>query len=282
MKSSIIFRVVCICLLLTIGVSSAYAEDEYMIDPEIDKVNNQILDEVLANILEEKSIEMEPDASPMWASGTKDESDQGTHGFIAEQGVTIASSGYASIKRFFTPSRLTTLMVASIKPDIDGAATFFQDHFYLPDGSGLGGYSLSAYDNFRNHYNGAVANYNAGNYTEAVERLGKAIHFISDINQPHHATGKAALVSKHTQYEAWVEENYERFAVTSMSGITAYGNKSLLTIADDSAAVARDNIDDADSLNESRMENATNITLKRAQRDAAGVIYKFCKDTGIV
>ena len=68
----------------------------------------------------------------------------------------------------------------------------------------------------------------------------------------------------------------------SISGITAYGNKSLLTIADDSAAVARNNIDDADSLNESRMENATNITLKRAPRDAAGVIYKFCKDTGIV
>lgn len=30
------------------------------------------------------------------------------------------------------------------------------------------------------------------------------------------------------------------------------------------------------------MHNATNVTLKRAQRDVAGVIYKFCKDTGIV
>ncbi len=81
-----------------------------------------------------------------------------------------------------------------------------------------------------------------------------------------------------------ISSAYATNKVTSMSlsAISAYNGKTLLTIADDSASVARNNYSNANSLNEDKMHNATNVTLKRAQRDVAGVIYKFCKDTGIV
>lgn len=283
-----LFGLGCVCLILMMTISSAYAtnSDIIVLNPEIDKVNEEVLQDIFADFSVTQPNNMESNISPMWSSGSKDEVNQGTHGFIAKQGVTLAASSYSGINGFFTSTRVKTLMLASIQPDIDGAATMFKDHFYLPNGDGLAGYPLSAYDNFRNHYNGAIANYNAGNYTEAINRLGMAIHFISDINQPHHASGAAAVVTNHTQYESWVEtnENYKNYKVTSMSlsAISAYNGKTLLTIADDSASVARNNYSNANSLNEDKMHNATNVTLKRAQRDVAGVIYKFCKDTGIV
>lgn len=271
-----LFRAVLVCLIMVTSISNVYASNNDIINSALDEENMRILEECLS---ENGTL-----ISPMWESGDKDETNQGTHGFIAAQGLSLTASKYSNINSYFTTARKKALMVASIQPDIDGAQTLFKDHFYLPSGTGLAGYPLSAYDNFRNHYNGAVANYNAGNHTEAVRRLGMAIHYISDINQPHHASGKAAGVSRHTQYETWVEARYSSYKVTSMtsSAISAYNSKTLLTIADDSATIARNNIDKAESSATSDMDAATEITLKRAQKDAAGVIYKFCKDTGLV
>lgn len=50
----------------------------------------------------------------------------------------------------------------------------WKDHFYNSDGTGLWGSPTSVYDMFRAHYYGAVANYEAGNTTEAMKRLGMA------------------------------------------------------------------------------------------------------------
>ncbi|MBQ9961446.1 MAG: zinc dependent phospholipase C family protein [Firmicutes bacterium] len=284
MKKKPIIQVL-ICVLLLGSFSSAYAvvggEDFYH---STQLENDSLLQECLGEFKAE--LEHDNGASPQWGSGDKDENNPGTHGFIASQALTILENNNSTLDSFFTTARKKEIIKGSFQPDIDGAASLYKDHFYCEDGDGLFGYSLSAYDNFRNHYNGAVANYQAGNITEAMNRLGKALHFISDINEPHHSAGVSAInpTGNHTGYENWVESNYSSFKVSSMttSDLTAYKNTSLLSIANSSAQHSRGYITQAMSTSVSNMRAATNATLPRAQRDAAGVMYKFAKEVGLI
>lgn len=190
------------------------------------------------------------------------------------------------MKTFFTKARKKAVIKGSVQPDIEGVSVAFKDHFYLPNGEGLMGYPLSAYDRFKAHYNGAVAQYKKGNATEAMNRLGMALHYLSDINEPHHSSGLSALNpdNRHTAYEDWVEENHLSYKVSSMtaSALSAYTGKTLLKIADASANVSRGQVDGVTTGSVARMQAATEVTLKRAQRDAAGVMYKFAKEVGII
>lgn len=245
--------------------------------------NNRLFQECYEEYLAEIE-KIDQQNSPQWSSGDLTEKNPGTHGFIATQALTIVSANSSKLKTFLTETRKKSLIKGSFEADIDGRSTLFKDHFYLSGNKGIMGYPLSAYDNFRNHYNGAVANYKEKRYTEAMRRLGLALHFIADINEPHHVTGKVAVLSEHTAYEKWVEKNYSSYKVSSMttSALSAYTSKSLLTIADASAAHARGYIDQAESSATSDRQTVTNATLKRAQKDSAGVIYKFAKEVGII
>ncbi len=200
--------------------------------------------------------------------------------------MTIVSGNNSKLKTFFTTARKKAVIKGSFQPDIEGASVLFKDHFYLPGGKGLMGYPVSAYDRYRAHYYGAVAQYENGDITGAMNRLGKALHYLSDINEPHHSSGVAAtdIGGRHTAYENWVESHYSSYKVSSMttSALSAYTGKSLLTIADASANYSRGYISEAKSSTVSKMQTATNATLKRAQKDAAGIMYKFAKEVGII
>lgn len=141
---------------------------------------------------------------------------------------------------------------------------------------------MTAYWNFNRHYNEAVSLFKNGSASADLIELGRAFHYINDIAMPHHAMNKVAGLSRHTQFEDYVEARFSTYVLASVSSatLTAYTSKFAKSIADSTATLARNNYTNANSTSTSNMNTAAANTMKRAQTDAAGVIYKFFKDVG--
>lgn len=226
---------------------------------------------------------------PYWTSGNE-ENNYGNHGLIAMMGISIADSNSA-IDAYFESNRTQWLIEYSIMPDIEERDNYtFSGHFYGENGKNYLGGSTTAYTRFRDHYNNAVVYYNSGNYLESTRSLGRAIHYISDINNPHHSSNAIAGASNHTAFEAYVEEARESNVVNpayiTTSYLNGFTNKSLKTIADESATFSRGYYSLANAgypltLDRSRAVLAINPTFCNSQKVAAGVIYKFCKEVGM-
>ena len=111
--------------------------------------------------------------------------------------------------------------------------------------------------------------------------LGRALHYLQDVNVPHHAMNKVAAFSNHTQFEAYVESNISSFELT---GLTHYiytnANLSLGTIIDDYAETARYWYDDASS--NSTSNTPAGACVRNAQRATATILYKFMYDVGFI
>ena len=228
-----------------------------------------------------------------WTSGDS-ENNYGSHGLITLMGISVASVRNNAIDDYFTPTRSQWLIEYSVMPDIDERGTLnalFDCHFYGPNEKNYWGGTDTAYTRFKNHYNTAVIQYRSGNYLVATQELGRAIHFISDINNPHHANNADAVrYPSHTQFEDYVEEARENNIVNPanipLSYLSAFSSKSLKTIANESGAFARQYFSYANSMNglvldRSRAVLAINPTYCNAQKVTAGVIYKFCDEVGM-
>ncbi|MGN0660006.1 MAG: hypothetical protein ACI4LA_10450 [Emergencia sp.] len=141
---------------------------------------------------------------------------------------------------------------------------------------------MTAYTYFNRHYNDAVTLYKDKQYTAARIKLGRALHYINDIAMPHHAMNKVVGLSRHSQFENYVEGRYTNYGVSGISSsvLSPYATRSTKTIADQTAEISRNNYTKANSTSTSDMNSAATTMMERAQRDAAGVIYKFYKEVG--
>lgn len=166
-------------------------------------------------------------------------------------------------------------------PDVDETDGGSAWHFYGPDGKNWSGGTVTAYTKCIEHYNDAVDLYDAGFEDSAMEELGRALHYLQDVNVPHHAMNKVAVLSNHLQFEAYVENNISSFELTSLTS-TVYNDAdySLGTIIDDYAEVARDWYDDASS--SSTWNTPAGACARNAQRATATVLYKFMFDVGYI
>ncbi|HYE67103.1 MAG TPA: zinc dependent phospholipase C family protein [Anaerovoracaceae bacterium] len=228
---------------------------------------------------------------PQWGSGNHTDSNPGTHGFIAQRGLIILKSAKSQASTFYTSSYSSTIKSYSIKPDVDETTNGFSWHFYGENGLNYLGGTPTAYTKFRDHYNNAVSYYKANNKTAAMQSLGRALHYVGDLNEPHHVLNLIAGLSRHTEYEGWVETHYSQYAISSVSTSTLdfIKNSTLKGIADDSASSARPYIEEVEAfvlsgttpiVNESIVGPATSTLLSKSQKVTAGVLYKFMYDVG--
>lgn len=139
-----------------------------------------------------------------------------THKMIAEQGVYILQndlSGDLSTEfmesLFKLKQNIIDLKKGSVWPDYNpDEYDMNQDHFYDPD-TGLN-YSLgyipdTAESQTRKHVAIAISKWKSGDYKAAAFELGTAIHFFSDLNEPHHAANQlGGKFTAHTEFEHWV------------------------------------------------------------------------------
>lgn len=121
-------------------------------------------------------------------------------------------------------------------------------HFYGPNGTNwMGLSSPNAKSRFITYANNALialkSEKNRYNPSEETNRLiGSAMHYLADMNVPHHAQNMTAINSDHSAFEDWVDNNCKNFILTS-SNTKAYDlvdwNTSLDKLVTDSVSNAR-------------------------------------------
>lgn len=199
-----------------------------------------------------------------------------------------------------------TFKDGSIAPDygtvgVDRDYSLYQDHFYDLDSddnfTNYFPYSVikvtdTAESQARNYFGQAIAKWCDGNYTDAVYDLGKAVHYMSDINEPHHAANvPAGINSPHSPFEKLAEKVKYDYKIETLGCTTkgvdyAFGaNKEYVTdfvttLANECGRFAKDMYS-----SHAKMSNTTedwkyaiDNCIKRTQRAIAILIYRFLKE----
>jgi len=186
----------------------------------------------------------------------------------------------------YSPGGAQTIIQYSDKPDeIETDGVSFVGHFYDPTTglNYLGDSTPTALERLQIHALNAY-NYYWINRTYALQELGMAIHYLTDLCEPHHASNKTALNSNHTTFETYADNNRVLYSVSfggDYSNITYTSYFSYVTDKGISAAYnAYAYKDYALSVFQSNWDYALQNTLPYAQRVVAGFLYKFLKEVG--
>lgn len=157
---------------------------------------------------------------PLWKSdGDKKAEGQqiATHQLITLEALNtyLASFSLPDANGTTTLAIALYLAAASALPDEDEKdGGTFSGHFYNPDiGYGTNVFKKSAKDNIEEHYATAYQSLHAHPHVDldseefavALEYLGRALHYIQDVCEPHHAANLIAGVSTHLTFESYVE-----------------------------------------------------------------------------
>lgn len=94
-----------------------------------------------------------------------------------------------------------------------------------------------------------------------MEELGRALHYLQDVNVPHHSMNAVAILTNHIEFKNLEEENN--------------ACNSLGTIIDNYADTARGWYDEASSGVTREMKTAAGASVRNSQRSTVAVLYKF-------
>lgn len=117
-----------------------------------------------------------------------------------------------------------------------------------------------------------------------------AIHYLEDLNTPHHAANAIAIVTNHSLYENWVNvqltHNKAYYSVSSATNST-YNyvmNSTFIGMANNWASLAKAKYPICKTYTPSgalsEIMSATKSVLGTAQRGSAGLLYRYLKNTG--
>jgi hypothetical protein len=134
-------------------------------------------------------------------------------------------------------------------------------------------------------YDSGVENYRRGNSVGAYQDLGKALHYLQDLNSPPHTGDTAAntreagnLATQHLLFENLADRMRDRFRV-STGGLYTNRWNNLSVIADTAASYSFNLYGWAYNFNDTIANtDAIRLSLQRSQRDSAGLIYRFFND----
>lgn len=263
-------------LILAIPLdNTAFATD--LIEDEANEPNYlEIIEEIFPGFQNEQAGQV----SPQWTSGAPDAANPKTHGYITQVAYDLIRDDNIAANYFYT-GKLTKLVRGSVLPDADETAYAFAWHFYGENGKNYLGGSTTAYSKCIEHYNSAVSLYTSGSTSDAMEELGRALHYLQDVNVPHHAKNAIAGLTNHSQFEKLAEENMESYAVSGLTNsIYTDADNSLGTIIDYYADIARGWYAKASSGDNSQMLTAAGACVRNSQRATVTVLYKFMFDVG--
>lgn len=189
----------------------------------------------------------------------------------------------------YTLSEWSVLNNFSEEPDRSSLSAN-ADHFYDPDTGKNWNNNLTrnAKEAIDNYYQKALNQFSS-NRAEAIKNLGRALHFIQDLNEPHHAANITVLTpgSQHS--------NFEHYAATrvqdALDTIQGSPDRSLYHFA--SAHSAGDLLHDAALkaklyvwvANQPQWDGwiwAARETLHRSAAYSAALLYKFAKETEMI
>lgn len=274
-----------ICLVVMQLSPAALAKENY------NKKESEVLVSSIANGSDfvfgnGKSIEGgEVDPSTIHPSFTSGGIDH-THQYLSAQGMEILKSDKGAT---FLYTYASTILTYSDKPDVDETFMFNLYHFYNPyTGKNYLGNTTTARTKFVQHAKNAKA-YFRKNKTYAMQELGRALHYLADLNEPHHAANLTALNSNHTQYETWVDINRTKYVSSSANGLYSFSgtfDAYCNNLAYNYAVKAYSYKNDATatllygSPDYARWDSSASGVMTNAQTSIAAFLYRYLYEIG--
>ena len=175
----------------------------------------------------------------------------------------------------------------SLKPDEDEIYGGYKYHFYnFITEKNFMNEKDSALNRLDMHFNNAVNEYKSKNYELAYQELGRAIHFLEDLNtpvhvvyqMPHDAVVKFPL---HVKFEKKCDEVCKQISIQekldniSSSKLRYYKVNSLETIAQSSSVLSENNFFGLESNFTKVSEKIANNAVFNALDRVTGLLYKF-------
>lgn len=152
----------------------------------------------------------------------------GSHEAITAAAILIMNNdiGFFCEDSASAVAAILTLALASILPDKYESAIGFKGHFYhgLYHFNYLGQVFNTALTNVRTHYAAALLAVELGDKDNAIKEIGKALHYIQDVSEPHYASNIIAGMKNnvHGVFEAYVDVRVDDY----LEGLnSSYGYK---------------------------------------------------------
>ncbi len=210
-----------------------------------------------------------------------------THQYIVANALTILSNDKGN-SIFQGELNASILMEATDWPDKFGNETdagTFAGHFYDPDAgkNWLGQTSPTARTRAESYFQTAVNAYRSGDVQLAMSNLGKGTHYVSDLNEPHHASNLTAVNSNHSDFEKYVDKNRRSYTISGNSFSSSVYTTAQNTATGDlmySAAKYAKGLA-ADAQNKSTYDSAARQSVQHAILTVTQYMYKFGKEVGI-
>lgn len=245
--------------------------------------------------------------TPFWTSDPSNQNEQKMcHDRLTAWGyvlyATTIITKYPNKQVAFSLQDMNTLITYAEKADdlsIDFDMIPFLGHFYDPDSGKnfLGGKNPTARTRMDQHYRNAINYYRNGKWREAMQELGLALHYLEDVNEPHHAANYIAFGTKHGDFEKFVTTNM----IDNISE-SVWQESNIGEIIDrfnwyivhtqgeavhEAAKFAKQFVESIEQAGRGD-ENGKDLiwtlaawtTIKNAEACVAGLLYKFARDTG--
>lgn len=219
-----------------------------------------------------------------------------THKYITQSSLKIISelddkdeqqSSRDSVSGFFKNIKNDWDLIAeySVKPDEDENQGLYKYHFYNPvTERNFMNEKTTALSKFVSHFNSAVKHYKEKEKTISYQELGRAIHFLEDLNTPVHTAYEtpADSVTKfplHVRFEKICDEVSSGCkAVVLQESMAYFDVNSVETIAKSSAVLSSDSFYYLENVSGSSETAIAKNSVLNAQKNISGVLYKFFRN----
>ena len=172
-----------------------------------------------------------------------------THQYTTTRGIEICNQVIKEAKSLYTKEVSKKLYEFCTKPDDDEIEGAFKVHFYNPaTEKNFNGEDDSALYRFKMHYGNALNLYKEeGKKMDSISELGRALHFLEDMNTPVHTNNQSFLDST---IDVFLHTSFEKRCVEIQSKVISkmlkrefdyYRNNTLEQIGKSSAFLANDN-----------------------------------------
>ena len=207
-----------------------------------------------------------------------------THQYTTTRGIEICKQVMKDTKKIYTKEVKDQLYKFCTRPDDDEIEGAYKVHFYNPaTEKNFNGEDDSALYRFKMHYDNALNLYKEGKEMDAISELGRALHFLEDMNTPVHTNNQSFLDSTidvflHTSFEKrCVEVQSEVVSKMLKREFDYYCINTIEQIGKSSAFLANDNFYSLYKKKLPRDDIAKN-SIENAQKAVAGVLYRFFLD----
>lgn len=240
----------------------------------------------------------EPGIEPYWTSGETDLSEIGSHEVITMRAFDIVTEDIGKLgqpndfQMFFA---YLSISLASLLPDKkENDALTFKGHFYNPKTgkNWMGGKDDTALTNCVSHFNKAVTAARTAyglddstNMNIAYEEIGRALHYLQDASEPHHAANYTVPpYMSHKRFEEFVDADIDRYTASCTTANGKFSNATyalaktkdvsyFVNLTANYAYNYKDMVNDTDD--QSQWDYVATKTVEQSVVFSSIILYKF-------